>query len=90
MTIATATTSSDAPPPGPLMSQAVVCNGMVYCSGSLGLDPKTGEFVEGTVADRAVGRNSFAAISKHKTQYFPLGASSHEFGCRSSGQWQYP
>ncbi|KAF9893677.1 hypothetical protein FE257_009845 [Aspergillus nanangensis] len=39
--------SKEAPAPSPLMSQGVICNGMVYCSGSLGIDPKTNEFVEG-------------------------------------------
>ncbi|MBU4015983.1 RidA family protein [Patescibacteria group bacterium] len=28
-------------------SQAVVANGFVFCSGQIGLDPKTGELVEG-------------------------------------------
>ncbi|KAK1142153.1 hypothetical protein N8T08_008079 [Aspergillus melleus] len=48
----TAVLSPDAPAPSPLMSQAVICNGMVYCSGSLGIDPKTNKFVEGDAADR--------------------------------------
>ncbi|KAJ5490278.1 hypothetical protein N7453_011103 [Penicillium expansum] len=38
--------SQDAPAPSPLMSQGIICNGMIYCSGSLGLDPKTGKFVQ--------------------------------------------
>lgn len=50
--IAVATTS--APKVGPFMSQAVISNGLVFSAGSLGIDPKTGKFVEGTVADRAV------------------------------------
>ncbi|KAK4192197.1 Endoribonuclease L-PSP/chorismate mutase-like protein [Podospora australis] len=41
-----------APKPIPQLSQAVKYNGMVYCSGSLATDPKTGGFVEGTVKDR--------------------------------------
>ncbi|KAE8422753.1 Endoribonuclease L-PSP/chorismate mutase-like protein [Aspergillus pseudocaelatus] len=41
-----------APAPMPVLSQAVICNGMVYVSGSLAIDPSTGRFVEGTVADR--------------------------------------
>ncbi|KAJ2983191.1 hypothetical protein NQ176_g875 [Zarea fungicola] len=49
--IAVATTS--APKVGPFMSQAVISNGLVFSAGSLGIDPKTGKFVEGTVADRA-------------------------------------
>ncbi|KAK4867907.1 hypothetical protein LT330_007566 [Penicillium expansum] len=46
--------SQDAPAPSPLMSQGIICNGMIYCSGSLGLDPKTGKFVSGDAADRTV------------------------------------
>ncbi|KAL5359103.1 Endoribonuclease L-PSP/chorismate mutase-like protein [Aspergillus floccosus] len=46
--------SADAPAPSPLMSQAIICNGMVYCSGSLGLDPKTGKFVDGNASDRTI------------------------------------
>ncbi|KKK13097.1 hypothetical protein P175DRAFT_0367674 [Aspergillus ochraceoroseus IBT 24754] len=46
--------SQNAPPPSPLMSQGIICNGMVYCSGSLGLDPKTGQFVPGDASDRTV------------------------------------
>jgi enamine deaminase RidA (YjgF/YER057c/UK114 family) len=44
----------NAPKVGPFMSQAVISNGLVFSAGSLGLDPATGQFVEGTVADRAV------------------------------------
>ncbi|KAJ5087341.1 hypothetical protein N7456_010957 [Penicillium angulare] len=43
-----------APAPSPLMSQGIISNGMLYCSGSLGLDPKTGKFVEGDASDRTV------------------------------------
>lgn len=46
--------SQDAPAPSPLMSQAIICNGMVYCSGSLGIDGETGKFVEGDTSDRTV------------------------------------
>lgn len=48
--------TSDAPAPMPILSQGVICNGMVYVSGSLGIDPKTGKFVDGTVADRTVSK----------------------------------
>lgn len=44
-----------APKPIPQLSQAVKYNGMVYCSGSLGVDPATGKFAEGSVKDRTVG-----------------------------------
>ncbi|CAI7675464.1 unnamed protein product [Penicillium palitans] len=46
--------SQNAPAPSPLMSQGIICNGMIYCSRSLGLDPKTGKFVSGDAADRTV------------------------------------
>ncbi|KAJ4253898.1 hypothetical protein NW762_010296 [Fusarium torreyae] len=49
----TAVSTPNAPKVGPFMSQAVISNGLVFSSGSLGLDPATGEFVKGTVIDRA-------------------------------------
>ncbi|KAK3689877.1 putative brt1 protein [Podospora appendiculata] len=42
-----------APKPLPQFSQAVKYNGLVYCSGNIGLDPITQNPVEGTVKDRA-------------------------------------
>jgi reactive intermediate/imine deaminase len=39
--------------PLPQFSQAVKYNGMVYCSGAIGIDPKTNELVPGTAKDRA-------------------------------------
>ncbi|KAM0290828.1 hypothetical protein ACHAPQ_011447 [Fusarium lateritium] len=39
--------------PLPQFSQAVKYNGMVYCSGSIGIDPATDALVPGTVTDRA-------------------------------------
>lgn len=50
----TAVLTAKAPKPIPQLSQAVKYNGMVYCSGSLGVDPETSKFVEGTVKDRTV------------------------------------
>ncbi|OJJ08045.1 hypothetical protein ASPVEDRAFT_34220 [Aspergillus versicolor CBS 583.65] len=42
--------TSKAPPPLPgIMSQAIVCNGMVYCSGAVAMDPVTGKLVDGDV-----------------------------------------
>ncbi|ESZ98078.1 Brt1 [Sclerotinia borealis F-4128] len=47
------TVSTDkAPPPLPFFSQAIKCQGMVYCSGSIGMDVATMKLVEGGVADR--------------------------------------
>ncbi|KAH6957490.1 Endoribonuclease L-PSP/chorismate mutase-like protein [Fusarium avenaceum] len=39
--------------PLPQFSQAVKYNGMVYCSGTIGIDLETNELVSGTVTDRA-------------------------------------
>ncbi|KAG4411627.1 hypothetical protein IFR04_015226 [Cadophora malorum] len=41
-----------APPPLPFFSQAIKCNGMVYCSGSIGMDPVSMKLVEGGVEKR--------------------------------------
>ncbi|KAB8277158.1 Endoribonuclease L-PSP/chorismate mutase-like protein [Aspergillus minisclerotigenes] len=55
-----------APAPMPVLSQGVICNGMVYVSASLGIDPSTGRFVEGTVADRTdqIFRNISAVLQE--------------------------
>jgi len=47
-----AVVTDKAPPPLPFFSQAIKCQGMVYCSGSIGIDPTTQKVVEGGVADR--------------------------------------
>ncbi|KAJ4021145.1 hypothetical protein NW752_004152 [Fusarium irregulare] len=39
--------------PLPQFSQAVKYNGIVYCSGAIGIDPATDDLVPGTVTDRA-------------------------------------
>jgi hypothetical protein len=46
--------TEQAPKPLPQFSQAVKYNGMVYCSGNVGLDPATSKVVDGTVKDRTV------------------------------------
>lgn len=43
-----------APKPLPQFSQAIKYNGLVYCSGNIGLHPATSIAVEGTVKDRTV------------------------------------
>jgi hypothetical protein len=47
--------SSEQAPSSPLFSQAIVCNGMMYLSGNIGMDTKTQKLVEGSVGDRTVG-----------------------------------
>jgi hypothetical protein len=43
-----------APAPLPFFSQAIKCQGMVYCSGSIGMDPATNSIVEGSISARTV------------------------------------
>jgi enamine deaminase RidA (YjgF/YER057c/UK114 family) len=54
MSKAEAVLTEKAPKPLPQFSQAIKYNGMVYCSGNIGVDPTTSKFVEGTVKDRTV------------------------------------
>ncbi|KAL8708180.1 MAG: hypothetical protein Q9225_007642, partial [Loekoesia sp. 1 TL-2023] len=52
-----------APPPLPFYSQAIICQGMVYCSGSIGVSPVTKQIVEGGVGDRtAQALNNLSAV----------------------------
>lgn len=46
--------ASQQAPSSPLFSQAIVCNGMVYVSGNIGMDKNAGMLVEGSVGDRTV------------------------------------
>ena len=45
--------TEDAPAPIGPYSQAVIADGVLYCSGQVALDPSTGELVEGGVAEQA-------------------------------------
>src|SRR5262245_1091529 len=45
--------TAGAPAPIGPYSQAVVADGVLYCSGQVPLDPETGELVEGGVAEQA-------------------------------------
>lgn len=45
---------SEHAPSSPLFSQAIVCNGMIYVSGNIGMDSTAGKMVEGSVGDRTV------------------------------------
>ncbi|PYI31094.1 endoribonuclease L-PSP, partial [Aspergillus indologenus CBS 114.80] len=42
-----------APTPPPFLSQAIVANNTVHCSGQIGVDPATGQIVPGSVQARA-------------------------------------
>ncbi|TVY14946.1 RutC family protein [Lachnellula arida] len=52
MVLKEAVKTDKAPLPLPFFSQAIKCQGLVYCSGSVGMDPATSKLVEGSVADR--------------------------------------
>lgn len=54
MVLKEAVKTDKAPLPLPFFSQAIKCQGLVYCSGSIGVDPATSKLVEGSVADRTV------------------------------------
>ena len=43
-------------------SQAVVVDGLLFCSGQLGLDPETGELVEGVEAQAERALRNLAAV----------------------------
>ncbi|KAL6713819.1 hypothetical protein ACLMJK_008313 [Lecanora helva] len=53
-----------APPPLPVYSQAIICNGMVYCSGQIALNPQTMAMVEGGIADRTCFKNLSAVLEE--------------------------
>ena len=58
--------SDDAPKALGPYSQAVIYNGIVYCSGQIGLNPQTGEFAGTTVSEQAeqVMKNLEAVLSE--------------------------
>lgn len=56
-----------APPPLPFYSQAIICNGMVYCSGSLGMNPTTQVMVDSGIGDRTVNNHHYQTKIETKT-----------------------
>ncbi len=55
--------------PAPLKgiySQAIVANGTVYCSGSIGMDPATGKLIDGDVKDRTVRLLTLSETRAHE------------------------
>ena len=50
---ATAILTTHAPAPVGPYSQAIRVDGFIFCSGQVGLDPKSGKIVEGGVAEQA-------------------------------------
>ena len=45
--------TDEAPAPIGPYSQALVSNGVLYCSGQVPLDPTSGELVDGRIAEQA-------------------------------------
>lgn len=64
--------TTNAPPPLPVYSQAIICNGMVYCSGQVAMDPQTKQLVQGGVADRTVSSTPFPPRPLHPDPRPPL------------------
>ena len=52
----------NAPKPVAAYSQAVVSNGVIYCAGSVGVDPQTGKLVDGLPAQAEQIFKNVAAI----------------------------
>ena len=77
-----------APPPlKGIYNQAIVANGTVYCSGSIALDPNTGELVEGDIGARTV-----SIVLPDLVNYLakPSPASSlEEFSNCSGSRWHF-
>lgn len=62
MTSRQAVSSSSAPAAIGPYSQAIVADGTVYCSGQIGLDPATGELVEGLEAQAERALRNLSAV----------------------------
>ncbi|KIN01617.1 hypothetical protein OIDMADRAFT_18584 [Oidiodendron maius Zn] len=62
----TAVFTGGAPAPIAPFSQGIIYNGLVYCSGIVGLDPKTNKIVEGGVKERTIQiiKNLSAVLEK--------------------------
>jgi 2-iminobutanoate/2-iminopropanoate deaminase len=58
----TAVSSSAAPPALGPYSQAIVANGLVFCSGTAGIDPATGEAPAGIEAQTEQALQNLAAV----------------------------
>lgn len=60
--VATLTDKAPKPLPG-IYSQAIVANGMVFCSGAVAMDAETGKLVDGDVKAHTVCIVHFIPIS---------------------------
>ncbi|KAF4435610.1 endoribonuclease L-PSP [Fusarium acutatum] len=62
MPLRTGVLTTDAPAPSPHLSQAIIYNGTVYCSGSFGMDPQTRQLAEGPYHQTAGALKNLDAI----------------------------
>lgn len=60
--VATLTDKAPKPLPG-IYSQAIVANGMVYCSGAVAMDPVTMKLVDGDVQAHTVSSTTLLSYS---------------------------
>jgi enamine deaminase RidA (YjgF/YER057c/UK114 family) len=66
--------TSKAPKPLPgIYSQAIKCNGMVYCSGAVAMDAETGKIIDGDVKAHTVNLT-------HSLWYIRVGCESWLIG----------
>ncbi|KAF5548317.1 endoribonuclease L-PSP [Fusarium napiforme] len=62
MSFRTGVLTTDAPAPSPHLSQAIIHNGTVYCSGSFGMDSQTRQLAEGPYHQTAGALKNLDAI----------------------------
>lgn len=63
MSSITVVSTPKAPKPLPQFSQAVKYNGLVYCSGNIGMDPETWALVDGGVKEQTVQQLSLLSLT---------------------------
>ena len=72
--------------PLPQFSQAVKYNGMVYCSGAMGIDPATNDLVPGTVTNRArVALQNLKVVLEAAGSSLDRVVESQHLPCRYEG-----
>lgn len=69
MSTKTAVLTDKAPKPLPgIYSQAIIANGVVYCSGAVALDPATGKLIEGDIKAHTVSSCLLACCTQKINQ----------------------
>lgn len=86
--VATLTDKAPKPLPG-IYSQAIVANGMVYCSGAVAMDPVTMKLVDGDVQAHTVSGTtllSYSSCKSNPTCFNSKLRHSKRF-CEGASQW---